>query len=48
MTQLGIQLDIKPLLVALLPNLLFLTLAFYLLVKKQSYRVSFAFLASGR
>ncbi len=46
LTQLGIQLAIKPLLVALLPNLLFLSLTIYLLIKKQSHGVGI--LASAR
>ncbi|MCP4287546.1 MAG: LPS export ABC transporter permease LptG [bacterium] len=48
LTQLGIQLKIEPLLVALLPNLLFLSLTIYLLVKKQSHRVGIGFFASSR
>ena len=39
LTQLGAQLGIYPLLVALLPNLMFLSLAIYLLMRKLSYRV---------
>ncbi|MDH3760305.1 MAG: LPS export ABC transporter permease LptG [Gammaproteobacteria bacterium] len=48
LTQLGIQLKIIPLLVALLPNLLFLSLAIYLLIKKQSHGVGIGFFAGAR
>lgn len=37
LTQLGIQVEFNPLLVALLPNLLFLLLAIYLLLRKLSH-----------
>jgi len=39
LTQLGIQLAFNSLVVALLPNLLFLSLAIFLLIKKQSHSV---------
>lgn len=39
LTQLGIQLEINALMIALLPNLLFLVLALWLLFKKQSHGV---------
>ncbi len=39
LTQLGIQLEINPIVIALLPNLLFLALALWLLFKKQSHGV---------
>ena len=40
LTQLGAQLGIYPPVVALLPNLMFLSLAVYLLMRKLSYRVA--------
>ena len=46
--QLGMQLKIMPLLVALLPNLLFLSLAIYLLIKKQSHGAGISFFAGAR
>jgi lipopolysaccharide export system permease protein len=46
LTQLGIQLDIYPLLVAVLPNLLFLLVAIFLLIKKQSHGVGIGFFSS--
>ena len=39
LTQLGTQFNINALIVALLPSLIFLSLAIYLLIKKQSHRV---------
>ncbi len=39
LTQLGIQLEINPVVIVLLPNLLFLALASWLLFKKQSHTV---------
>jgi lipopolysaccharide export system permease protein len=46
--QLGMQLKIMPLLVALLPNLLFLSLVIYLLIKKQSHGAGISFFAGAR
>jgi len=46
LTQLGIQFAINPLVVAVLPNLLFFSLAIYLLIKKQSHGVGIGFLFS--
>lgn len=48
LTQLGTQLGIMPLLVALLPNLLFLSLTIYLLIKKQSHGIGIGFPVSLR
>ena len=48
LTQLGAQLEIDSLLVAALPNLLFLALAAYLLLKKQSHAVGLAFFRRAR
>lgn len=48
LTQLGLQFAINPLMVALLPNLLFLSLAILLLIKKQSHRVGIGLVAGGQ
>ena len=48
LTQLGNQLGINALLVAFLPGLLFLSLAFYLLIRKQSHAVGIGLFAGSR
>lgn len=48
LTQLGAQLEIDSLLVAALPNLLFLALASYLLLSKQSHAVGLGFFGRTR
>ena len=48
LTQLGIQLAINPLVVALLPNLLFFFLAIFLLLKKQSHGIAIGLFAGGQ
>ena len=47
LTQFGIQFHINALLVAALPNLLFLSLAIYLLIRKQSHGVGIGLFAVG-
>ncbi len=48
LTQLGSQFDINALTVALLPNLLFLALALYLLYRKQSQVAGAGFFGAAR
>lgn len=48
LTQLGIQLDANPLLVAVSPNLLFFLVAIFLLIKKQSHGVGIGLFAGGQ
>lgn len=48
LTQLGLQLEINSLLIALLPNLIFLLLAVYLLIKKQSHGAGLGLFAGSR
>lgn len=47
LTQLGIQFKINALMLAVVPNLLFLSVAIYLLVRKQSHGVGIGLFAAG-
>jgi lipopolysaccharide export system permease protein len=47
LTQLGIQFKIDALLLAVVPNLLFLSVAIYLLIRKQSHGVGIGLFAAG-
>jgi lipopolysaccharide export system permease protein len=47
LTQLGTQFDINALAVAILPNLMFLSVAIYLLIRKQSHRIGIGLLVSA-
>lgn len=48
LTQLGIQFDSNPFLVAVLPNLLFFLVAIFLLIKKQSHGIGIGFFFIGQ